>query len=817
MASPLRAFRKYQKQMLVFFGVLLMIAFILGGVLTSMPNSNPGNREPQDSISVQWDGASYSQDELQSFLRLHILSQRFLAQLAQTALAANATPDTDPSLLPVSSDQDSGIRDVANILLQADEARRLGVTVNDVVVDNFLRRVGGNNGYTEGDYMVLLKESTSGQLSLARLKEHLKTELAALRLQDIMFSGMGSPSGQLNQVPMAGPPVPFVTPIAAVSSQEKTTNKATIQFVKIEVEPFLEQVKESPSNAEVRKLYEQGAVQFPSFQKNTPGFRVPDQAVIQWFKTDQDSFLPDVESITEERIVEEYNRRVEAKDLSVIDSGSDEETTPPAETEGDGESPEGETEPAEGDIEPAEGDTEPAEGDTEPAEGDTEPAEGDAKPADESPNQDTGDTQEDAPPEKEETSGSNEQSSLPRSSGTQFVSTRLSQDETEKQNETPQDDEQVEAEGAQKEEEGDPPAENQEGEASSSETEDAADTETQEETESQPSDETSGEAEEVETKFKTLEDVRDDIIEDLRRQDAGEKRNSALESITETLNEYFIEYEIWQAEQIEEPGSPAPAAPDFAKIAADYGIKFSETDGIVDFPTFNETELGQSFSEIPRSQFNFQNFPTVAQTLFQNFRSTKQYQAKTTLLRDYIYWISEKENQHVPTLEEAREDIVEYWKWDKAVALARAEATSKLEKADFSEMAFESQPFSWLSVGAGSLGAGGGQLSLSTVNYLDGEELKELDTLGNEFMRTVFGLEIDGEGQPIDALRENVFAVRVVDKVTDNSLAEMTVKNATAPSPDDRRVIGTAMGEYRDDWVADLLKRRNVRWTVKKY
>ena len=796
MASPLRAFRKYQKQMLVFFGVLLMIAFILGGVLTSMPNSNSGTREPQDSISVQWDGASYSQDELQSFLRLHILSQRFLAQLAQTALAANATPETDPSLLPVSSDQDSGIRDVANILLQADEARRLGVTVNDVVVDNFLRRVGGDNGFTEGDYMVLLKESTSGQLSLARLKEHLKVELAALRLQDIMFSGMGSPSGQVNQVRMAGPPVPFVTPIAAVSSQERTTNKVTIEFVKIEVEPFLEQVEESPSNTEVRKLYEQGAVQFPSFQKNTPGFRVPDKAVIQWFKTDQDSFLPDVESITEDRIVEEYNRRVEAKDLSVIDSGSDEETTPPAETEGDGESPEGETEPAEGGA---------------------EPAEGDAKPADESPNQDTGDTQEDAPPEKEETSGLNEQSSLPRSSSTQFVSTRLIQDETEKQNETPQDDEQVEAEGVQEEEEGDPPAENQEGEASPSETEDAAGTESQEETESQPSDETSGEAEEVETKFKTLEDVRDDIIEDLRRQDAGEKRNSALESITETLNEYFIEYEIWQAEQIEESGSPAPAAPDFAKIAADYGIKFSETDGTVDFPTFNETELGQSFSEIPRSQFNFQNFPTVAQTLFQNFRSTKQYQAKTTLLRDYIYWISEKENQHVPTLEEAREDIKEYWKWDKAVDLARAEAKSKLEESDFSETAFESQPFSWLSVGAGSLGAGGGQLSLSTVNYLDGEELKELDTLGNEFMRTVFGLEIEGEGQPTDALRENVFAVRVVDKVTDNSLAEMTVKNATAPSPDDRRVIGTAMGEYRDDWVADLLKRRNVRWKVKKF
>ena len=81
MAKPLRAFRKYQKQMLVFFGVLLMIAFVLGGVLTSLPSytGGGGNGEPRDTIAVQWDGKKYSEDELAAFLDRHLLAQQFLS------------------------------------------------------------------------------------------------------------------------------------------------------------------------------------------------------------------------------------------------------------------------------------------------------------------------------------------------------------------------------------------------------------------------------------------------------------------------------------------------------------------------------------------------------------------------------------------------------------------------------------------------------------------------------------------------------------------------------------------------------------------
>jgi hypothetical protein len=811
MASPLRAFRKYQKQMLVFFGVLLMIAFILGGVLTSMPSSGPGGREPQDSISVRWDGASYSQDELETFLRLHIMSQRFLAVLAQAAQQEKAVSRTDPSLLPVSNDQEGGIRDAANILLQADEANRLGVRITEEVVDNYLRRVC-DGLFSEAEYMQLLKESTGGQLSLPRLKQHLKTELAALRLQDIIFSGMGGPGGQMTQFgAMSSPPEPFVTPTSAVVSQERMTNTAKIEFLPVDVEPFLDQIKDSPSNSVIRDLYERGAVQFPGFQKKTPGFRVPDQATIQWFKTDQDSFLPPVDSITEEMIQEEYNRRVEAKDLSVVDQTPDEEPATPMEKEDS--SPEGEsTEENDPEGETSEGN--PAEGS-----GETPPPAEEAKPEDSPPQESTEDPQESSTENGEAKEQKDGQSSLNPPTATQFVSAPVVQEETQQETKsTEETQEEKPAEAAAQES---TESAGQEGEA------DAAQetTENQETTETSetPTAETEGTSEPQEpvTKFKPLEDVREDIVEDLRRQEAGEKRNKALEDLTKRLNDYFIQHEIWDAERIDNPGTPAPTPPNFEELAKEQGITFGQTEGLVDFAEFNETELGQSFSEIPRSQFNFQNFPTVAQTMFQSFREGKEYQPKTTLLRDYIYWMSEKEPQHVPTLDEARDDIIRYWKWNQAVEMAKADAEAKLAQggslvAEFPGEAFESQPFSWLSIGGGNVAMGGGQLSLSSVNYQDGDELKQLDTVGNDFMRTVFNLSIGDEAAAVDAPRETVFAVRLLEKVTEDAIAEATVKNQTLPSQNDQRVIGTSMGEYRDDWVADLLKRRNVRWIVKK-
>ena len=804
MASPLRAFRKYQKQMLVFFGVLLMIAFVLGGVLTSMPNSGPGGREPQDSISVRWDGASYSQDELENFLRLHLMSQRFLAVLAQTAQQNGALPRTDPSLLPVSNDQEGGIRDAANILLQADEANRLGVQITEKVVDDYLSRVC-DRSFSKNEYMQILKESTGGQLSLARLRQHLKTELAALRLQDIIFSGMGGPGGQMTQFgPMSAPPQPFVTPTSAVVSQERMINTAKIEFIPVEVEPFLDEITDTPSNSEIRKLYERGAVQFPGFQKKTPGFRVPDQAAIQWFKTDQDSFLPPADSITEELIQDEYNRRVEAKDLSVIDQTPAEE---PAPMDTEGETPEGDTTEENG----SEGDN--SEGQSEEGSGETTPPAEESKPED-APAEETDKNEEEGSTEESGTEEEGDgQSSLSTKTGTQFVSAPVTQEDAQEETEASEASQEDDAAEAPTQESAEPT--DQDGEASETQAPETTDETPNAEGETTP------EPQEPETKFKSLEDVREDIIEDLRRQEAGEKRNKAIENLIEVMNNYWDEYEIWDAESYDNPDAPAPPAPNFEELASEYGITFGQTEGFVDFAEFTETELGQSFSEIPRSQFNFQNFPTVAQTLFQSFREGKQYQPKTTLLRDYIYWISEKEPQHVPTLDEARDDIIRFWKWNQAVEMAQAEAQAKLGKGDslvaeFPDEAFESQPFSWLSIGGGNVAQGGGQLSLSSVNYQDGDELKSLDTVGNDFMRAVFSLEVGDGTAAVDAPRETVFAVKLLDLVSEDTAAESKVKNQMAPSQEDQRVIGTSMGEYRDDWVADLLKRRNVRWTVKK-
>ncbi|MEZ6108822.1 MAG: hypothetical protein R3B96_22740 [Pirellulaceae bacterium] len=60
MSSPLRALRKYQRVMMVVFGCLLMVAFILGGVATRNMGGGRPTEESGATIAVSWDGHSYS-------------------------------------------------------------------------------------------------------------------------------------------------------------------------------------------------------------------------------------------------------------------------------------------------------------------------------------------------------------------------------------------------------------------------------------------------------------------------------------------------------------------------------------------------------------------------------------------------------------------------------------------------------------------------------------------------------------------------------------------------------------------------------------
>ena len=68
MASPFRAFRKYQKTLLAVAGVVLMFVFVLGDPLSQYLRSHSGGtgdagQRPSD-IAVHWNGGKLTNTEL---------------------------------------------------------------------------------------------------------------------------------------------------------------------------------------------------------------------------------------------------------------------------------------------------------------------------------------------------------------------------------------------------------------------------------------------------------------------------------------------------------------------------------------------------------------------------------------------------------------------------------------------------------------------------------------------------------------------------------------------------------------------------------
>ncbi len=56
MASPLRLFRKYEYYSLVAFGIMLMIAFVIGPILSKYLDSRARTSQSGNEVVVTWKG-----------------------------------------------------------------------------------------------------------------------------------------------------------------------------------------------------------------------------------------------------------------------------------------------------------------------------------------------------------------------------------------------------------------------------------------------------------------------------------------------------------------------------------------------------------------------------------------------------------------------------------------------------------------------------------------------------------------------------------------------------------------------------------------
>ena len=86
MASPFRAFRKYQKTLLAVAGVVLMFVFVLGDPLSQYMNAairrrrRPEGQRPND-VAVNWNGGKLTNAELGQLVMQRLVVNNFLRQV----------------------------------------------------------------------------------------------------------------------------------------------------------------------------------------------------------------------------------------------------------------------------------------------------------------------------------------------------------------------------------------------------------------------------------------------------------------------------------------------------------------------------------------------------------------------------------------------------------------------------------------------------------------------------------------------------------------------------------------------------------------
>ena len=140
MSRMMHMFRKYQYLLLVFFGVLLMIVFVVGDALQSFMNnrgSGGGGREV-DPVVVTWREGKITSSDLYTMRVKHAILMEFLNEIVQETMRREGSPKGF-GVVPARDDQDL----VRKIMLAA-KAESMGLVVDNDAAQAFLGQLSDN-------------------------------------------------------------------------------------------------------------------------------------------------------------------------------------------------------------------------------------------------------------------------------------------------------------------------------------------------------------------------------------------------------------------------------------------------------------------------------------------------------------------------------------------------------------------------------------------------------------------------------------------------------------------------------------------------
>jgi hypothetical protein len=814
MANPLRWFRRHAKILMVVLGSGAMAIFGLGPVFDAMSRP-PRNNEYETKVIAEWKGGEITRKDLDSLRIRHYQTQRFLGELQRQAVATKGDDfrPTVPAIPPIQEGErfreDLVDGQLIDRFMLAEKAKEEGIIVSEAQVDDYIMMASDEAGFSRNDLAAINQEANQGGCSLDSVKRHLQFELLAMQMRLYTFSGQHE----------------VTNPTESIQLYRRVSERISCQTLPVSVEQYIAKIDETPSEAELREIYEAGKFDYEDPTGERPGFKLQNRIKAQYFVAEFETFLQnEMNKLTDEEVQKEYEKLVEEKDDLVMEPVPDapSETLqiddPPPSLPG--ESADGQASEMPADVQPPPGDTEPKDGEqtTKPA-GSEKPEEAATKQA------------ESGKPgkEKETSSKENGASERPEKSGNNagkggddanqqslnVTNTRIAQFVSLTQDPEPQGTGEQTQSG-----QGSETPDLQEASASEETATDSSETTSDTPEVSGdvvPADQSSemSATDEIEKRVRPLKDVADEIKRRMARPAAQKAIEEAVKKANAQVWNYHNQRMRWELTE-DESKVPEPAPLDVDAIAKECNLIVKVT-GLVKGSEFVEDPLGRT--AIPRSVqmpdgTRQMRFSSVADSVFSNFDNIKLYdpmQANDFMTsNNYVYWLIEKADTKVPEFEACRPEVEKFWKAGKALEMAEEEAQKIADRVNqqdqllnelYSERATETGEFSWFN-------------SFQGASYGNpvGVELP-----GEEFMETAFSLDKGKAGVAPNRTRKTVYVIQMVsdrkkiEEIGDDYIANQFFKFKQIPA-DVRGVAGLYRQELVYDWNREFVDDMGLKY-----
>lgn len=735
MATTFKALRQYEKIGLIILGVVVMVVFTMGDFFSySNRSGNDGGGVASGATYVTWKDGSLTKGQIEQLVNDHRAVIDVEQEIFQQISLDKKNP-AQPKVQPIMAASDG---ELINRYIFSTYASNMGLQVDDETVRNFLKKLSGDRmGMSE---IKKVLDDVIGDTPEARTRffAWMRRELASKAVERMILSAQSG-----------------VAPDGAWEQFKMMMQRAEIQFLPLNTTKYMDKVKDQPSPAELKSLYEELKKKFRAFDRPDNGLTRPEELAFEWVKANINSYLQEEKKkITEDQVKEYYekNKNSYKKPKKPPVQPPKTETEPETNPEGAPDPAKGETKP-EGDK-PAAQEKEDAPADPnvpKPEAGETkenkekpaekpsgEPSSEPAKPADpadtpkpEKPAENPKDADDENslvslitqdPPAKEQEPA--------KPAGDQPAAQEKKPDPAASGQSTP--------EKEQKDKPADAPA-SQEKPA-----EDAAKPVGDKAAQETPAAE--------EDEFEPLEKVADNIRRDLASKPAEDRFNKALKDAEAELNALWKKVTLGEGKVNQEELRRFDLKNFAEKYLFTYGtIPLSPPDKVL-----KQQAIGKFPGFVEQAFF-------VDKSLLYEPRTIKGNQFLTD--EAYIYWRTEQKDLYEPKFEECEEELRTAYEYRKAKEIAREDAKNKAAEVKAGKSLKETFPKEEVFVT--------GQFSYKTPFSRGVGEIPEIPGAGENFLSEVFKLK-PGQVKEIPLADESEFYVVYLTKYqfTDKELRD---------------------------------------------